>query len=75
MIIRKGTYGSYERPCIWLVDEKYHQQEYIEYYYIKGEQAKEYLNDILARIEYCLKHNINVTVEGFRTDKEKYPNG
>ena len=75
MIIKKGTYGSYERPCIWLIDEEVHSQEFIQYCDIKDDKAKEYINLILARLEYCTKHNIPITIEGFRTDKNLYPQG
>lgn len=75
MIIRKGTYGTYERPCIWIIDEETHQQEFILLHQFSEEDSYEYALMILARIEYCLKHGIELKVEGFRTDKEKYPEG
>lgn len=76
MKIRKDTYGSYERPCIYLIDEESHSIECIQYCEMTdADIAKEYLNIILARLEYCVKNNINISIDGFRTDKDKYPNG
>lgn len=72
--IEKGTYGSYERPCIYFTDTQTHYTEYAEYAYL-NEYGKEIIQKICGQIEYCIKHNIPIEVEGFRTDKNLYPDG
>lgn len=68
MIIEKGTYGSYGRPCVYITDEQTGYREYIEYYQIR--EDSEYFNLLMSKIEYCLKNNIEVKVEGFREEEK-----
>lgn len=74
--IEKGTYGSYKRPCIYITDTdpETHYQEYAELQPM-NDYAIEVLQKIFGRLEYCAKHNIPIEIDGFRTDKELYPNG
>lgn len=72
MIICKATYGSYEKPCIRIQqDPKRPNYDF----YLLSELDSDACFDILARIEYCQKNGIPFEITGFRTDKEKYPNG
>lgn len=66
--IRKGTYGSYERPCIYITDTTNGTQEYIELQNI-NDYGREMMQEIFSRLEYYISHKHEIEVEGFR---EKY---
>lgn len=64
MKIVKGTYGTSERPCIWLIDKETRTNQYI----LLGdlnEFSRDILKDILARLEYSIKENQKIEIEGF----------
>ena len=72
--IKKGTYGSYEKSCIWMTDTEVHCNEFALYCQM-DDFSKDVINKILARLEYFVKHNIPIEIDGFRTNKELYPEG
>ena len=69
IVIRSSTYGSNRYKTIEIVEPS-HKKVYVN----SAVDAAD-VEDILAYIEYYQKNNIPFKVEGFRADKDKYPNG
>lgn len=72
--IKKGTYGSYERPCIYIIDTETHYQEYAECAYL-NDYGRELIQKLFGQLEFCVKHDIPIEIDGFRTNKELFPEG
>ena len=68
IIIKPSTYGRNKYETIEIVEPSHKKV------YLQSDIDAEDLKDILAYIEYYQKNGIEFSVEGFRTDREKYPN-
>ena len=60
--IYRGTYGTYNRPVVWL-----HQNDggTMEYFDLSPSLSDEAVTRIFSRIQWCLRHGWELSFSGF----------